>query len=542
MFREMWLNSKSYALWLWLNVALESSLMGRLFLGWLYGLGNRKRLTDNSKFISLTKAGWSQSIHFIRGSRLFQLFDKFIDYLEANPHPFGTFLILATLTLMVLAFAAQLKLVALLSTAGLLVLAGITMIVRPKLGLVIIPLFGLVDFLFRSFDPLGPLAKSWDDVILGTLLLGIFLHCFRAKEGLETEKSALGNPLVLPFAFFAISTLLAVVVNKLSLGTGLSGVRVLLQSMLFFIPGWYLVKEKRDLNKVVQLMLIGATLVALYGIWQYWVGLQTPEGWIQKTVEKDLTTRVFSVLGNPNGLGGFLILFLPLSFSLYFATKGIWAKAYYAAISGVMLLALGYTYSRGAWIGAAAGIFFLAFLRDKRLAIPVIAGAMALPILKPSIIDRFTVLFSPQYLEASERFGRIFVWSKSIELITRFPVFGIGPGMFKYYVYNRFGWVAYAAENYFLQIGVEAGLVGLVAFLWFLLTFFKYALAILRGTWGNKAEDPFTRAIIIGAMGGTVAVAVHNLTTNIWGVLIVSVLNWFLLGAVLAAGRFSRDQ
>lgn len=542
MFKEIWLNSKSYALWIWLIQSLESSVPGRIILGWLYGLDNRNRLTGKSRLLVFFENFLGRISDWIRGSRVFLLFYKFIDYLEANPHPFGTFLILATFTLMVLAFNAQLKLVALVSTAGLLALAGITLIIRPKLGLVIIPLFGLVDFLFRSFDPLGPLAKSWDDVILGALLLGIFLHSFRSKEGLEKEKTVLGNPLVLPFAFFALSTLLAVVVNKLSLGTGLSGVRVFLQSMLFFIPGWYLVKDKRDLSKVIQLMLIGATLVALYGIWQYWVGLQTPEGWIQKTVEKDITTRVFSVLGNPNGLGGFLILFLPLSFSLYFAAKGIWAKVYYAVISGVMLLALGYTYSRGAWIGVAAGIFFLAFLRDKRLAVPVVAGALAAPILKPSIINRFTVLFSPEYMEASERFGRIFVWSKSVELITRFPIFGIGPGMFKYYVYNKFGWVAYAAENYFLQIGVEAGLLGLFAFLWFLLTFFKYSLAILKGTWGNKAEDPFTRAVIIGAMGGTVAVAVHNLTTNIWGVLIVSVLNWFLLGAVLATGRFSRDQ
>jgi putative inorganic carbon (hco3(-)) transporter len=72
---------------------------------------------------------------------------------------------------------------------------------------------------------------------------------------------------------------------------------------------------------------------------------------------------------------------------------------------------------------------------------------------------------------------RINVWAAVLEMIRDRPILGIGPGndAFNavYPLYQRPRYTALSAYSVFLEVLVEAGIVGLAAFLWMLMMVFQ---------------------------------------------------------------------
>ena len=79
--------------------------------------------------------------------------------------------------------------------------------------------------------------------------------------------------------------------------------------------------------------------------------------------------------------------------------------------------------TRGAWIGALAGLVAIAVLRAPRLLWLLGAAAVALAVLRPaSVTSRLTIL------DDSSK-DRYYMWQAGIDMIRDKPVFGQGPGM-----------------------------------------------------------------------------------------------------------------
>ncbi|NJO00138.1 MAG: hypothetical protein HC875_41520, partial [Anaerolineales bacterium] len=66
------------------------------------------------------------------------------------------------------------------------------------------------------------------------------------------------------------------------------------------------------------------------------------------------------------------------------------------------------------------------------------------------------------------------------------------------------------AHNYWLNIGAEAGLVGIIAYAIFWIFTFRVSLSALR------AADPFQRAVVAGGLGILVHLQIHNLFDNLY--------------------------
>jgi O-antigen ligase len=114
---------------------------------------------------------------------------------------------------------------------------------------------------------------------------------------------------------------------------------------------------------------------------------------------------------------------------------------------------------------------------------------------------------TPENWALLERFSQ---WYAGWRMFADNPLLGIGIGNYNsaYETYRLEQWpVALGhAHNHYLTIAAEAGLLGLGAYLVFLVVAFRTGIAAYR-----RAQDRTGRAVAVGILGSLAAFASHNL-------------------------------
>jgi O-antigen ligase len=151
---------------------------------------------------------------------------------------------------------------------------------------------------------------------------------------------------------------------------------------------------------------------------------------------------------------------------LYHRREWIWP----AIAVPALVVALGVTLTRNAWIGTALGAGLLVWLRRPRLLlfVPVLI-LIAVIVVPGQIRDRAGSMFDPNDPASRDRRAMFLVGAG---MIADHPVFGVGPEMVER-VYTDYRPDDYVNEtnphlhNVPLQIAAERGLLALAAWLWF---------------------------------------------------------------------------
>jgi putative inorganic carbon (HCO3(-)) transporter len=259
-------------------------------------------------------------------------------------------------------------------------------------------------------------------------------------------------------------------------------------------------------NWLVLAYLLTTLPVSIYGLRQYFFGATALATWVDVNSSLADATRVYSFLGNPNLLAGYLIPAVMLSTAALFAWPR-WLPKGLALVSAVIsTLCLVLTLSRGGWIGFLIGGFLLLALLVqywsvtfppfwRRWALPLLlGGATALVVLAvlsvSSLRDRALSLFVGRS-DSSNNF-RMNVWVAVLHMIRDRPILGIGPGnkAFNqvYPLYQLPRYTALSAYSVFLEVLVEGGVLGLLSFLWVLLLVFQQGWQQLQRL--RQSQDP----------------------------------------------------
>jgi putative inorganic carbon (HCO3(-)) transporter len=259
------------------------------------------------------------------------------------------------------------------------------------------------------------------------------------------------------------------------------------------------------------------------------------------------TTRVYSYLGNPNLLAGYILPAVVFSIMALFVWQG-WLKK---ALALTMILVNGaclfWTYSRGGWIGILFALMALAGLLIywwsiylpqvwRRYALPLGVGGMGLlfvlaVVAVPTLRDRFFSIFAGRG-DSSNNF-RINVWQSVMQMIKDRPVLGIGPGNNAFNLiyprYQRTRFSALSAYSIILEVAVETGIIGLTCFLWLLFVIFSLGwqqLNRLRQT-GNRQGF-----WLIGAIATVAGMLGHGLVDTVLYRPEVNTLWWLMIALV----------
>ncbi|NEP12964.1 MAG: putative bicarbonate transporter, IctB family [Symploca sp. SIO2C1] len=414
------------------------------------------------------------------------------------------------------------------------------------------------SWLLQWAEPIGALllatifalAPFVANALIGFLLIGcgafwVLLtlsdHTGYAK-GWAPQVTPIHLLVLLYWAINVVATALSPV--KLAAREGL--VKLTLYLLLFALLARVL-RSPRLRCWIITLFLHISLIVSVYGLRQYIFGVEALATWVDPTSDSANLTRIYSYLGNPNLLAGYLIPAVSLSFAAIFNWKRWLPKALALTMFLVNSTALILTYSRGGWIGFLACIFvFLVLLvywysvqlppKLRPWAMPALLGssaavlALAILFVEP-IRDRVASIFVGR--EDSSNNFRINVWSAVLDMIRDRPIRGIGPGndAFNkiYPLYQRPRFTALSAYSIFLEIAVETGFIGLLCFLWLLVVIFNQGVEQLKRLREVGNSQGFWLIASIAGISGMLA---HGLVDTVWYRPQLMTLWWLMVGII----------
>lgn len=369
--------------------------------------------------------------------------------------------------------------------------------------------------------------KIAKDILLA--LAALFAICLVLGTGRATRhyKWLLG----ISAAYAAMHALLWVFhpdIYKQSAGLGLV---YNLRLPAFVLLGYSAVLLQPDLykNRTLIALILGVSgLVALLGVVQYFLpsDILTHVGYsIERGVrpnffidDKAGFPRIMSTLREPNALGAYLIVPMALTVLLWAKVKQLKHKVGLIALFALYSLALLWTFSRSAWVGAFIAVALVLswnyravlqrFMQRFWLVCLLVflgLGAVAYAQRNTPFVQGYISHTSNDKDIDSNEYHYLFV-KQGIEGIIHQPL-GHGPGTAGLAsIQNPKG--SFLTENYYVQIGYEVGVIGLVLFitlnvvvyvgLWqtrrttlgtvLLATFWSYVLTnMLLHTWSNEA-------------------------------------------------------
>jgi putative inorganic carbon (HCO3(-)) transporter len=277
------------------------------------------------------------------------------------------------------------------------------------------------------------------------------------------------------------------------------------------------IQDRKSLNIVIGALLVAGSIEAVYGIYQWVIGVEPLANW-EDPETLDPLTRVYSTLMNPNLLAAYLLPIFPLAVSASLVWKG---AARFLGIGAAIVtpVCIWFTYSRGAFLGLAAvlGVYallglslgwdFLKRNRKVQLAVGggaavVVAGVVARIATSPALQERIGSMFTLRG-HSSNSF-RVNVWTGVFHMIHDHPIVGIGIGntafrkMYSLYMYS--GFEALGAYNIFLEVLSEMGFIGLIVFAWLLLSFVARNVYTF---WAGLGANRWWAAAILAGLAGT---------------------------------------
>lgn len=380
------------------------------------------------------------------------------------------------------------------------------------------------------------------------LLLTVSDEIVPSQSGQPRRLSLQVTPIhLLVLLYWGVSTV-ATALSPVKVDAAKGLVKLTLYLLLFALMARVL-RSSRLRSWIIAIFLHVSLIVSVYGLRQWFFGAEALATWVDPTSTSAKLTRVYSYLGNPNLLAGYLVPAVALSLAAMF----VWQRALPKLLALIMFevnsSCLVLTFSRGGWIGFLVCVFVFLILavywysvrlpaRWRPWAMPVLlggsAGVLVLAMLFVAPVrDRFLSIFAGRQ-DSSNNF-RMNVWSAVIEMIKERPIIGIGPGnnAFNkiYPLYQRPRFTALSAYSIFLEVLVETGFIGFLCFLWLLVVAVNQGVHQLHRFRSVVNYEGFWLVGAIAAMFGMLA---HGIVDTVWYRPEVSTL-WWLMVAIIAS-------
>ncbi|HET6497535.1 MAG TPA: O-antigen ligase family protein [Coriobacteriia bacterium] len=322
-------------------------------------------------------------------------------------------------------------------------------------------------------------------------------------------------------------------------------------AVVYFLAVQYLDRLSR-VRSLARTLFFSGVVVGGYGVLQY-LGAD-PLNWAELPFEAN---RAFSTFGNPNMLGGFLVIVLPIALSLALSEPDRrWRALYW---SGVMLTALCWVvaFTRGAWIGGAVALIALGIAAWRMRVRPTrvdwsfagAAAALAAVAVGRSLATDDPVMNAWNRLVSILEFGegsavtRFQIWDAAWRATLDRPIFGFGLDTFRLIFpgYKPIEYTAAAghqsvadnAHNYVLQLTSGVGIPGMLLVYG---VFAAVAVLSIRTVFATADRSRgASGALLLSGMWAAVIGYLVHLTFGI-SVTGSTFLAWILFAALMSPG------
>ena len=395
-----------------------------------------------------------------------------------------------------------------------------------------------------------PVSKAGIEICAAAAILfflGKKAFLFFRGKGPWGQRVNLPGPvpaLLYSLLIFFLATLLSVVMSHFPDLSWRAFLGKTLQAVLLFLVVQEVVISREHVRRIALVFLITAAVVAVDAAWQMVFGQDFFRGLVSEY------GRLTASFKHPNSLGAYCMAVLPVAFVWL---RRIWAQKKYCRISVlsgilfiVLLAVLLMTYSRSAWTGAVVAFAVLAWL-DRSLRKFLMFGIVLLMIVSPFVFmqGRNFASGTGSFMSARDLSridggmwqtlmrdnSRFIYWSDALSILRDNPLWGAGLNTYAR-VIRQYSEVDQAyPHNCYLQMAAELGVIGVLAFFYFLLQIFRAARLRLA----NKTSfDPELTHAFLAAFAGLCVQSFFD--TTLYSSQLAP-LFWLLAGlAVVGAG------
>jgi putative inorganic carbon (hco3(-)) transporter len=387
----------------------------------------------------------------------------------------------------------------------------------------------MMDLLLGLIFVFAPLARAGWDIWSGTVIhlvslviLLLFLIKYNTGNNCKIGKTPLDWPILFFLLSLGISFLYAS--NKYN-------ARNEFFNILNYIFLYYLVinhfKSQNKIDKLFYLFSFTGFMVSAIGIYHRLQGIQA----------------VYSTMVNPNILAGYLVMVIILvtgfivEKSIIAGRRATPAILWLSCCLAVMLFCLVLTRSVGGLLSLYVGLSILIVyywkykrqfrpgntLYKHRQVITVLFFVFNIILIGIIIIHKF---------KDPELGNRLFWWQGALKMILDKPLTGVGIGCFGdvYLKYKTGGLNSLYAHNYFMQMGAEAGILSLAAFIWLLVLLFKRGYRKIKEMLNGKTPASF---LYIGVFCAIIAGLMFSLIDYNMSIPANALILWMIMGIAM---------
>jgi O-antigen ligase len=335
------------------------------------------------------------------------------------------------------------------------------------------------------------------------------------------------NPLVRPVAAWCVVSILAALF-ALDAGASIGKLRKLALLPLLFLAAVPAVRAR--LRIILGALIASAVIVSAWGLVQHVLA------------GGGLEARLRGISGFYMTVAGILMIVGLLAVSeLVAALKDPHPRrvAFLAGSVVLLFVALLATYTRGSWIGFAAGALWLLRRHWALLGGIAVAAGLFFALGPPDARDRLASVVDPSHPRNVER---VLIWRHGLDLVKERPLTGLGLVIPKDHMAREIQTSQGAfrvhshMHNAYLQVAVSMGIPALLVFLWLLIALFQLGVSAPRGGISNLWEEGLVNAYPAIVL----ALAVNGLFEWNFGDSEILGLLWMLTGGVLGIATGER--
>ncbi len=362
------------------------------------------------------------------------------------------------------------------------------------------------------------------EIIIGILFLFWLANALKNKELrclLGKIEGKLAWPIFLIFSGTTLATLFSVDLEATA-GAWKGWLVVPLIFLLILITN---IQNKKQLRNILISLASSGIVVSLIAFFY----------WLQGNVTYNGRLNAFYL--SPNYLAMYLSPILIFLLYFYFVVNKKILNI--LIIIGCFLLSwtIYLTYSHGAWFGLMSAFLFLfiIFISQKHIfwKNKKILGILFLAVFLFLVLQVSTNRFDfSSNLPGASLEPRLIIWKSAAEIIKDNYLLGIGPRMFQEYYLNYqekfppyLEWAVPHPHNIFLAFWLQSGLIGLIGFIWLLVSFFK-----------QTKNSQLLNYFLLAAM---IYILVHGLLDTTYWKNDLSIVFWLIIALNYKANRLT---
>jgi len=348
----------------------------------------------------------------------------------------------------------------------------------------LIGLGGLLAFL--------PFGIAGQQISAALCLLALLL--FRGGRGrLARAVRGEGAGRLLPVAILLwIAALLLSLSLSDQAGTGMRELRKVPLLVAIFLPAGALV-GRRELRAAMVWLLSAGGAAAVAGLAEHFRALGLNPDRLDGPINSYMTTSG---------------IFLQLSLvALSLLVRRQWFRGVAPAAFLLLTAALFLTFTRGAWLGWAAGASLLLVRGRMKWLLPAMAVVTTIFLVQPELRERAATIVDPRYPTNARR---MVLWEAGWDAFQEEPLTGRGLHNLEPLILERAGPAASGTDSHFhsnlVQTAASMGAVGVVAFVLLMTAFYRSVMFH-----GRETPDPLARALSEGAGAALTGFLVHGM-------------------------------